>query len=266
MTTIAEYRSSKELFLNLTLRELRSKYKRSFLGWTWSLVNPLANMVVYSVIFAYLLRITFPAGHPSGLHKYALLLLCAMLPWNFFQNSVMGSMGSLTGNSNLIKKTYFPRELLPAANVASGLVSHLIELGLLVVVMLGFGNWRAAVDIPYVLVLVAVVTCLAIGIGLIFSILNVYFRDIEHFIGILFLIWFYGTPVVYPFTLVPAHLRLLWKINPMTDAVLCFRSALFDGTRPALLEFGYLVVFAAVALIAGLALFNKLEGRLAEEL
>src|SRR5579875_3584867 len=98
MTTVAEYRSSRELFNNLTLRELRSKYKRSFLGWTWSLVNPLVNTLVYTVVFLYFFHIHPSKAEPSGLNVYALSLLCAMLPFNFMQTTVMTSIGSLIGN------------------------------------------------------------------------------------------------------------------------------------------------------------------------
>ena len=138
-----EYLQYRELFHNLTLRELRSKYKRSVIGWGWSMINPIANMLIYTVVFALLLQIKPPFGVPSGLHNYAIMLLAAMLPWNFFQGSIMESMGAMLGNQNLIQKTYFPRELIPGATVASKVVSHLIEMGLLLVAVVCFGNWRA---------------------------------------------------------------------------------------------------------------------------
>src|ERR1700677_61590 len=98
MTTIAEYRASKELISNLTLRELRSKYKRSFLGWAWSTLNPVATMLVYTVVFSLFFKVKEPPGEPSNLHVYALQLMCALLPWNFFMSGVMGSMGPLVAN------------------------------------------------------------------------------------------------------------------------------------------------------------------------
>ena len=138
-----EYLQYRELFHNLTLRELRSKYKRSVIGWGWSMINPIANMLIYTVVFALLLQIKPPFGVPSGLHNYAIMLLAGMLPWNFFQGSIMESMGAMLGNQNLIQKTYFPRELIPGATVASKVVSHLIEMSLLLVAVVCFGNWRA---------------------------------------------------------------------------------------------------------------------------
>ena len=112
MSSIAELTESKELFVNLTLRELRGKYKRSVLGWTWSLLNPLATMVIFTVVFRFFLKVEPTRGDPSGLHVFAIFLLCGLLPWNFLSNGMSGSMGALIANSNLIKKVFFPREIL----------------------------------------------------------------------------------------------------------------------------------------------------------
>jgi lipopolysaccharide transport system permease protein len=266
LTSIAAYRSSKELFLNLALRELRSKYKRSFLGWIWSTVNPLANMAVYTIVFTVFFKAVPPVGQPSHLRVYALSLLCGLLPWNYFQSSVLGSIGSLIANATLIKKTYFPRELLPAAVVGANIVSHLIEMGLLVVAMLGFGNYRALEFLPFVLLLSLIMAVFALGFGLMLSALNVYFRDIEHFMSILFLVWLYLTPIIYPFSLVPAKYQMIMKLNPMTDAVLSYRAVLYDGTFPGWLELSYFAAWAIGIFFVGRTVFNKLEVGLAEEL
>jgi ABC-2 type transport system permease protein len=266
MTSVATYRASRELYANLALRELRSKYKRSFLGWAWSLANPLANMVVYTIVFKYFLHIKPAPGSPSGLNVFALFLLCALLPWTFFQLSVTSSISSLTGNESLIKKTYFPRELLPASTVGANLVSHLIEMGLLLVALLVFGNWRALVLSPLALLLTAVMAIFALGLGLMLSALNVYFRDIQHFMSIVFLVWFYLTPIIYPFSYVPARYHLLLQTNPMTEMSLCYRAVLYDGTLPNWLQFGYFAAWAAVLFAAGLLVFNRLSAGLAEEL
>jgi ABC-type polysaccharide/polyol phosphate export permease len=272
--TLAEYRSHRELLSNLTLRELRSKYKRSALGWAWSTINPLVYMAVYTVVFQYFMgiRIQSTVPPPSGLNVYALFLLCAMLPFSYFQNSVMGSLGSLTGNSNLIKKTYFPRELLPASVVIANLVSHAIEMALLLVALLAFGDWRALVYLPLTVVFMLLLAVFALGLGLAMSALNVYFRDIEHFMGILFLVWFFMTPIVYSFATLGSFSRShpwvidVLKLNPMTDATLCFRNTLYNGMHPGWLQFAYFAVFSIVTFFVGRAVFNRLEGGLAEEL
>jgi ABC-2 type transport system permease protein len=269
VTTVAEYRASKELFTNLTLRELRSKYKRSFLGWTWSLATPLANMVVYTIVFAYFLKIPPKnfTGHPSGLQVYALYLLCGMLPWNYFQISVTSSIGSLVNNSSLIKKTYFPRTLLPGSVVGAGLVSHLIEMSLLLVALLAFGNWRALAFLPFVFLLTAIMMVFALGLGLMLSALNIYFRDIEHFAGILFLVWMYMTPIIYPISVIHSQkLQDLLKLNPMTDAVAAYRAVLYDGRLPGALGLSYFAIWAIATMVAGLMVFSRLEAGIAEEL
>ena len=263
--SVDTYKASKELYVNLTLRELRSKYKRSFLGWAWSLANPLANMVVYTIVFKYFFRAKPDPGF-HGINVYALFLLCALLPWNFFMGSVLGSLGSLLGNAALIKKTYFQRQLLPAATVGANLVSHLIEMGLLIVALVGFGDWKVLVMLPWVLLLTAVTAVFALGLGLALSSLNVYFRDVEHFLSILFLSWFYLTPIIYPMKLVPTRYQGLVKLNPMTDMSLTYRSVMYYGTHPGWFELGYFVLWAVVLLAVGLVVFSRLEDGLAEEL
>lgn len=266
MTSVATYRGSRELYSNLVLRELRSKYKRSFLGWAWSLAYPLSTMLVYTLVFKYFLHIKPAPGDPSGLNIFALFLLCALLPWNFFQLSVTSCIGSLTANESLIKKSFFPREFLPASTVGANLVSHLIEMGLLLVALVAFGNWRAAAYVPFVLLLTAIMAVFSLGFGLFLSVLNVYFRDIQHFMGILFLAWIYLTPIIYPITYVPPRFQTWLKLNPMTDASLCYRAVLYDGRSPGWLQFSYFTAWAIGMFVVGLVVFNRLETGLAEEL
>src|SRR4029450_322210 len=140
MTRLAEYAEARELTLNLVLRELRGRYKRSALGWTWSLLNPLSTVLVFSVVFAFFLNIAPPVGHPSGLHNFAMFLLCGLLPWNFLAGGMNASLDSLIGNSNLIRKVYFPREVLVVSTVGSLVVTLLVELGVLIAILLLFGN------------------------------------------------------------------------------------------------------------------------------
>jgi ABC-type polysaccharide/polyol phosphate export permease len=256
----------RELFLNLTLRDLRSKYRRSFLGWMWSLLNPLAYMTIYTIVFAEFLKQIPPIGSPSGIKVYALYLMCGLLPWNFFQSGILTSIGTVIGNAPLIKKTYFPRALLPAASVSSAFVSHLIEMALLSAILVGFGNYHAIEFLPLVLVLMLFVAMFSIGLGLALSAINVYFRDIEWFVTILFMAWFFLTPIIYTTSRVSGTTIKILKINPMTDGVFCFRSLLYDGRMFSLLEFGYFASAAIIALVAGALIFRKCEPQFAEEL
>lgn len=274
MTTLAEYRTSRELLSNLTLRELRAKYKRSILGWTWSLLNPLATMLIFTLVFRFFLRINAPKSLATDLQSFSLYLLCGLLPWNFFTNGVSASMGSLVGNANLIKKTYFPRELLVIAQVGSWLVSLLIEMALLAVALVVFGN-MVLPWLPVAVLLIVLLAMFVTGLSLTFSVLNVYFRDVQHFVGILFQVWFYLTPIVYPLTFVPERaemfgrdlpVRRLFHLNPLVDFVEAFRALLYDLRMPSIAVLSYIVVASVVSLVTGLRLFARLQGKLAEEL
>lgn len=271
MSTVAELKESRELFVNLTLRELRGKYKRSVLGWTWSLLNPLASMVVFTLVFAYFLKVKVDPGNPSGIRPFAFFLLSGLLPWNFLSNGMSGSMGALIGNSNLIKKVYFPREVLVASNVASWVVSFLLELGVLAVALLVSGHFVLPWLVPTLLIVV-IQTAFVIGLGLLLSVLNVYFRDVQHLIGIVLQIWFYATPIVYPIIFVRdalAHhpiLFTLYKLNPMVRFVGAYRSCLYDLRLPSWQDLTYVIASAVVMLVIGVVTFSKLEPKLAEEL
>jgi ABC-type polysaccharide/polyol phosphate export permease len=271
LTRLSEYAQSRELTVNLTLRELRSRYKRSVLGWTWSLLNPLSNVIILSLVFGGLLRIEPPVGDPSGLHVFALFLLCGLIPWNFFSSSVNGSMGALLGNANLIKKVYFPREILVLSTVFSLVATMLIEMGVLMVILLFFGN-MVIPWIPAVLFLIAIETVLVFGIGLVLSAANVYFRDVQHLVGILIQALFYSAPIVYPLSFVDRiakdhgqWIATVYRLNPLVVMVQAFRAALYDLRFPPLLHVVYLLVWAFGLLFFGLWVFRKLDRRVAEE-
>lgn len=268
---------SRELLTNLTLREIRSKYKRTALGHAWSLINPLAIMLMYTLVFSVILKAKPEAGH-HGLKVYALFLMSALLPWTFFNNATVAGMGSLLGNANLLKKVYFRRDILVAAAAFSFLVTFGIEMFVLVVALLAFGAMPLP-WIPLVLVLMLVLALFALGLGLMLSVANVYFRDTEHFMNILFLLWFYLTPVLYTKSYVVTaaskpHYILGWKLpllglydaNPMEHFVSSFRAMLYKNTAPSWQDFLFCVVAAAVSLTIGGLVFRRFSARLAEEL
>ncbi len=272
-TKLAEYIDSGDLTVNLTLRELRSRYKKSFLGWTWSLLNPLSTVIVYSIVFAFFLKIEPPKGDPSGLDNFAAFLLCGLLPWNYLQGGMNASMGSLIGNANLIKKVYFPREVFVVSAIGSLLVSFLIELGVLAVILLIMGN-MVLPWIPVVLVIVVIQSFFVLGIGFLLSVLNVYFRDVQHLVSITLMALFYSAPIVYPISVVPekAHiggmtisLRAIYELNPLVVLVECYRDAMYDLRFPPVLSILYLIGWSIVLMAIGLAVFQKLDRRLAEE-
>lgn len=273
MTRLADLAGSRELAINLTLRELRGKYKRSFLGWGWSLLNPVLSTAVYWVVFSAFLRIKPPVGNPSGLHLFVVFLLCGLLPWTYFASAVDSSLEVLVSNGNLIKKVYFPRQILVLASINALLVTFLIELSVLGVLLLVLGN-MVLPWIPVVLLIVAVQSVFLLGLGLLLSVLNVYFRDVKHLTKVALQVLFYSAPIVYPIRLVPIHahilgrivpLRQLYSLNPLVRMMNCYRAALYDLRFPPLWDLAYFALWAFGALALGWWVFSRLEGRVAEE-
>ena len=198
---VREAVARRELLWNLTLRELRGRYKRTVLGFGWSMLNPLATMLIFTFVFAYVLKITPPPGDPSGLNVFALWLMCGLLPWNFFALGSATSMGSIVSGAGLVTKVYFPREHLVFASIGSQLITHLIEMALLVVVLLLYGN-AVLIWLPVLIVVITLMTFFVTGIGLLLAAVSVYFRDLTYLWGIVATAWFYATPIVYPISLI----------------------------------------------------------------
>ena len=271
MTTVAELSRHRELLTNLTLRELRGKYKRSILGWGWSLLNPIAQMGIYSLVFSFFLKVEPPVGDPSGLHVFAFFLLCGLLPWTFLASGLTAGMDALLANANLVKKVWFPRELLVTAVVGAWGVSFLIELGVLTAVLLVAGNMAIPWLIP-VLVTVVVQTAFVLGLSLALSVWSVYLRDLKYLVTIALQMWFYATPIVYPVTVVEDALADrpvlldLYRLNPMTRFAEVYRDLLYSLRFPPLATCLYLLGWAVAAMAVGMAAFRRLDGRLAEEL
>jgi ABC-type polysaccharide/polyol phosphate export permease len=270
MTALGDLVSSRELLWNLTLRELRGKYKRSTLGWSWSLVNPLVTMALFTVVFGVFLRASPDRGQPSGLHVFALWLLCGLLPWNFLASTLNGGAAALVGNGNLIKKVWFPRETLVGAVAAANLVTLLIELGVLTVAVTVAGNRGAVLWLPAVAVVTALLVLFVLGVALALSVLNVYFRDTEHFLAIALQVWFYASPVVYPAGYVRQHVSpavfAVYEANPFARFAGAYRNLLYDLRWPPVGALALLAAYAAGSLALGWLVFRRLSGRLAEEL
>ncbi len=274
MATVSELVEARELFRNLTLRELRGKYKRSALGWAWSLINPLATMGIFTIVFRFVVRVDPDIGDPSGLNNFPFFLLCGLLSWNFLSVGMQDGMSAPLGNAGLIKKVYFPREVLTASVVASWAVQFAIELAVLIVALLFVGNVAFAY-IPGVLLVLLIQTAFVYGLGLGLGAANVYFRDVQHFISLIVQLWFYATPIIYPVSLVPdkAHFlgaelpfRTLYLLNPMARFVELYRNLLYDLRWPAAADLAYVTGCAIITLVIGRAIFLRLEPRFAEEL
>lgn len=260
------------------MREVKGKYKRTVLGQLWSLANPLAAMLVYSFVFYFIFRAQPEPGDPSGLDVFAIWLLCGLLPWLFFSSVVMTGAGSLVANVGLIQKVYFSRVVLPLSQVASAGYNWLFEMGVLVVVLLIAGAWVLP-WLPLVIVTMVLLAIFAAGLALIVSIMNVYFRDTEHLLGILMQMWMYLTPIIYPISLMKTQsdaiggllgtqitLLDIYEINPMVHFVAVFRQLMYDNRWPDPTDFLLCAVWAFAALAVGLWVFRRNEKGLAEAL
>jgi len=271
-----EFKRSRELFINLTQRELKGKYKRTVLGQLWSLANPLALMLVYTFVFAFIFRIAPPVGSPSGLDAFPLWLLCGLLPWIFFSNVVQQGMGVLLANEGLIKKVYFPRNVLIFSSAASLAVNWGIEMLVLVIALMIAGAYGVLLWMPIVILFMLLLAIFAVGIALMLSIANVHFRDTQYFVGIILQLGMYLTPVIYPITLVQSlsddvgnlfagvSLVDLYRLNPMERFLSAFRSLLYDNAWPTLGDTIACVLLAAVVFALGWVVFRRNERKLAE--
>lgn len=257
----------RELLRNLVVSDLKARYKNSVFGFFWSLLNPLGMMLVFTLVFGLLTpNVT--------IEKYPLFLLCGLLPWNYFSTSVQGSLYSVVGNGNLIKKVYFPRAVLPVATVTSQLINFLLALIVLFVALILFqGNSPWLWLLPFVILIQTVFT---VGIALILSTLNVFYRDTAMIMDVVMLAWFFLTPVFYSTGMLPTTVtllgvtfspeRLLYIFNPMASLVNIYRDILYWGYRTDLDFFIRTAVTAVVVFVFGFWFFYRYADRFGEEL
>ena len=271
MSSATELVARRELLWNLTLRELRGRYKRSLLGWGWSLLNPIAFMLIYTFAFSVIMNTKPLEGDPSGLNSYAFFLLCALLPWTFFNIAVTTSMGSIIANGALVRKVAFPREHLVLSTVIAGLFTLAVELSVLAVALAIFGN-IIVLWLPMIILTMVLLAIFATGIGLALAAGNVYFRDLSYLWSILVQGWFFATPIVYAPSFAEEaladHPTILRIYNDLPMAVMArmFRNLMYDMRLPRLVDFGLLAIYAFAALAVGWWIFDKVEKGFAEEL
>lgn len=264
---LRELWSYRELIRNLVVRDLKVRYRHSVLGIAWSWVNPLLMMLVYTMVFNFL------AGS-SDLPNFHVFVLCALLPWNFFAASVGGGTASIVGNAHLIKKVYFPREILPISIVLSNLVNFVIALPVLFGLALFSGapitKWVLLLPIP-----ILVQTIFTVGICLFLATLNVFYRDTQIIMGVLMMAWFFVTPIFYPITQIPLEAEILgitfnaqlWlrRLNPMASIVASYQDLLYHGAPTSLDFMLRTAATALIVLVAGYLLFLRYSSRFGEE-
>ncbi len=241
-----------DLFAFLTWRNIKVRFAQSAIGVGWAVIQPLASMLVYTIVFGKLV------GVESEGAPYAVFAFTALVPWTYFSNALTQATSSLTRNANILSKVYFPRLIIPLSEVAARLVDFAIAFVLLIGLLLAFGlvpNWNA-LALP---LLIVIMTASAAGLGLWLTALAIQYRDVNHAANFFVRLLIYAAPVIYPVTLVPEHLRLIYALNPMVGVIEGFRAGLL-GTRP--MPWDYIALGATVAAIlavAGLFYFNRKE-------
>lgn len=248
---LGEAWSHRELLYFLTWRDIKIRYKQTALGAIWAIIQPLFPMLIFTLFFGRLAKV------PSDGIPYSVFAYAGLLPWTYFASAVSNSSNSIVGSSNLISRVYFPRMIIPASAVLASLVDFLIAFVMLGVLMV----WHRIALTPATLMLIpliALLTIISLGIGMLFSGWTVKYRDIRFALPFLVQVWMFATPVIYPASLVPEKWRWVLGINPLTGVVEGFRSALFG--RPFAWDFlAYSAAFAVVMLVYAAYSFRRLE-------
>ncbi len=254
---IGELWEYRELLFFLAWRDVKVRYKQTFFGVAWAIMQPFMTMVIFTVVFGRLAHL------PSDGVPYPVFAFAALLPWQLFANSLNASSGSLVASQALIKKVYFPRLVIPVASVLEGVVDFCVAFVILVALMAYYGiapTWKV-VFLPAFLVL-ALATALAVGLWL--SALNVKYRDVRYTLPFLTQLWLFSTPIAYSSSLVPAKWRALYGLNPMAGVVEGFRWALLGRNTPLGPTFFVSLGVVALVLVGGLAYFRRMERSFAD--
>jgi len=246
----------RELLYFLTWRDIKVRYKQTALGALWAVIQPLATMLLFTLVFNRL------AGFDTGNVPYPLFAYTGLLIWTFFANAVINSTNSLVNNTNLITKVYFPRTFIPAAAVGAGLVDLTIGALILVGLVFYYGiapGW----GIVFLPLFVLLSVLLSLAVGMLSSALTVKYRDLRHALPFLIQFWMFASPIIYPLRQVPETWRFLLALNPMTGIVEGFRASLLDGPfdRPVILV---AVVMTLLLLAGSFYLFRRIEETFAD--
>ena len=258
MRMIAEIYAYREMIFSLVRRDLKGRYKGSILGFFWTFLNPLLQLIVYTVVFSVILR--------SDIEEYYLFLFVALVPWIFFSTSVSGGAGCILAQQNMIKKIYFPREVIPIPFVTSQFVNMLLSLlvVLAVIFLSGHGiNWGAILYLPVIMLVEYV---LALGVAMITSAVTVYIRDLEYLLGIITMAWQFLTPIMYSMEIVPESVLPIFNLNPMTPIIIAYRDILYGKKPPEISTLMHATLLGILLLCVGCLVFKELKRHFAEEL
>ena len=238
-------------------KEFRGKYKKSFLGILWSFLNPLFQLLIYALVFPFILK--------NNIENYTVFLIVALFPWNFFNLSIIQSSACIVANGGIIKKVYFPREILPISTATSNLINFLIKEIIVFVFLFVSGIGISSTIFVFPLI-VLIQFILQLGLSFILSAITVYVRDVEYLINVIMMLAFYLSPIVYSADMIPAKFLPLFKLNPMFHIIKYYRDILYYQKMPNMSSVLILFIICIFILFIGYLIFRKLEKKFAEEL
>ena len=257
MKVFKELYQYRELLKTNVKKDIRGKYKASFLGVLWSFINPLLQVLVYAIVFPYIMKVQTP--------NYLIFLVCGIIPWTWFTTSLTQGTTCITNNGNLIKKVYFPREILPISVVTSGLVNFLISCIIIVIFVLlgGLGLSWHLIFLP----LIALIQYIfSLAFALLLGAINVYVKDVEYIVIFIINMLFYATPILYTTTMFDGWITWIFKLNPMAHLLNAYRDIFYVHEIPQIGNLMILLGIGIVALVVCYSIFKKLERKFAEEI
>lgn len=256
LTRIKEIFSYKDMIKGLVKRDLRGRYKGSVLGFLWNFVNPLCQIIVYSIVFSRVLT--------NSIEKYPIFLIIGLMPWNFFAESLSQGSGCVLHQAELTKKIYFPREVLPISTVVSRFINMLITFAIMFVIILVSGVGISPAMLIFLPIIMLVEFVMALGFTLLLSAIDVYFRDVEYMTGVILMAWVWLTPIMYSYSDQSGLLQKIISYNIMTPIIRAYQSVLYYHTVPDMKMLGISAIVSVIMLVVGARVFRKAEGHFAE--
>lgn len=256
MKIFKELYNYRELLKSNVKKEIRGKYKGSFLGILWSFVNPLLMVLVYAIVFPFIMRVSED--------NYLIFLITAIIPWNFFTTVIAQGTSTIIQNGNIIKKVYFPREILPISVVISGLVNFFISC-IIIILFLIFSGIGLSTYILLLPVIAIIQFLLLLGLVFILCSINVYIRDVEYITNFFVSMAFYITPVLYSISMFPERFRWILELNPMAHIINAYRDIFYYQQMPEVFKLGLVGISSFIITIIGYLIFRKMQRGFAEE-
>jgi lipopolysaccharide transport system permease protein len=254
---IKEMYAYRQMLESMVLTDLRTRYKGSFLGFFWTLLNPLMMLGVYSIVFKFIVRV--------DIENYTSYLFIGLISWFLISQALLSGAGVIIRNAGLVKKIYFPKEILPLSVVIGGAINFVFSL-LVLFPVLFFSHISLGWPLLMFPVILLVYLLFTLSLILLISSLNVYFRDLEHIMGIIIMAWFYLTPIVFTSSMIPAKIKFIFDYNPMKVITEAFQSIFFYNQIPNLYDLSMVAIFSIVLLNFSFYVFKKLSRNFAEQI